>query len=152
MKIAKMLPAFLLVLLPLGHNALSDQTVESDIKLGKRLVSQFWTCAKKQDSKELERMLAPGFQAAHQYGASTRKQELNTLKTLDIRDYIVSNLKVTRNGPVIVATYLVSVEETLKGIRLSKKPAPRLTVFLETTSGWKLIAHANLKSLSERKK
>jgi hypothetical protein len=60
----------------------------------------------------------------------------------------LSKIEITRNGPVIVATYFVSVEETIKGMRLLKEPAaPRLSVFLKTGDGWKWIAHANLRPL-----
>jgi len=54
---------------------------------------------------------------------------------------------ITRNGPVIVATYKVSVAEVIQGKKLDKKPAPRMSVFAETAQGWVWIAHANLKAM-----
>jgi len=59
----------------------------------------------------------------------------------------LSDIKITRNGPVIIATYSVSVAETIEGKRLTHRPAPRLIVFLKTAHGWQWIAHANLKPL-----
>ncbi|MCP4628265.1 MAG: hypothetical protein GY850_32830 [bacterium] len=44
--------------------------------------------------------------------------------------------------------YFVSVEETIKGKRLSAtQPAARLSAWLKTDSGWKWIIYANLRSL-----
>ena len=61
----------------------------------------------------------------------------------------MSGFKATQNGPVIVVTYLVTVAETIDGKRLSKAPAPRLTVFLKTDKGWQWLAHANLHPLKQ---
>ena len=117
--------------------------------LGEKLVRQLWEDMKKTDMKVLEKKIADGFQSVHQYGASNREQEIKLLNGLKLGEYILSDIQITQNGPVIVATYFVSVEETIKGKRLSKEPAPRLSVFLKTDSDWQWIAHANLKPLSK---
>lgn len=95
----------------------------------------------------IDKTIAKGFQSVHQFGANDREQEMKLIKNLKLGKYTLSNIKITQNVPVIVATYLVSVGETIKGERLSTKPTPRLSVFLKTDSGWKWIAHANLKPL-----
>lgn len=97
--------------------------------------------------ERIEKTTAEGFQSVHQYGSNTREQEIKLIKTLNLGEYTLSDIEITQNGPVIVATYLVSVAETIKGTRLSQKPSTRLSVFLKTDSGWKWIAHANLKLL-----
>lgn len=116
---------------------------------GEELLYQLWEDMKETDMNALEKTLANGFQSVHQDGASNRKQEIELLKNLNFDKYTLSNIQITQNGPVIVATYFVSVEETIKGQRLSKEPAPRLSVFLQTDSGWQWIAHANLKPLNK---
>jgi len=95
----------------------------------------------------IEKIIAKGFQSVHQYGANNREQEIKLIKGLNLGKYTLSNIEISRNGPVIIASYFVSVEETIKGKRLLKKPAPRLSVFLKTDSGWQWISHANLKPL-----
>ena len=122
---------------------------ESEQSQGEQLLRQLWDDMKKKDMNALERKLAKGFQSVHQYGASNREQEIKLLKKLNFDKYTLSNIQITQDGPVIVATYFVSVEETIKGQRLSKEPAPRLSVFLKTDSGWQWIAHANLKPLKK---
>ncbi|MBA3016870.1 MAG: nuclear transport factor 2 family protein [Proteobacteria bacterium] len=126
---------------------LANQEVATEKGLGEKLLRQLWADMQKPDMEAIEKTIAKGFQAVHQYGSNNREQEIKLIEGLKIDNYTLSNIQITRNGPVIVATYFVSVEETIKEKRLSKKPAPRLSVFLETDSGWKWIAHANLKPL-----
>jgi hypothetical protein len=128
---------------------LANQEVATESVLGEKLLHQLWANMKKPDIKMIEKTIAKGFQSVHQYGSSNREQEIKLIKGLNLGKYTLSNINITRNGPVIVATYFVFAEETIKGKRLSKKPAPRLSVFLKTDSGWKWIAHANLKPLQE---
>jgi len=115
---------------------------------GELLLRQLWDDMRETDMNALEKTLANGFQSVHQYGASNREQEIELLKNLNFDKYTLTDIQITRNGPVIIATYFVSVEETIKGQQLSKDPAPRLSVFLKTDSGWQWIAHANLKPLN----
>jgi len=128
---------------------LANQEVATDSGLGEKLLRQLWADMQKPDIEMIEKTIAKGFQSVHQYGSSNREQEIKLIKGLKLGKYTLSNIKITRNGPVIVATYFVSGEETVKEKRLSKKPAPRLSVFLKIDSGWKWIAHANLKPLQD---
>jgi hypothetical protein len=125
----------------------ANQKVADEKGLGETLLSQLWETMQKSDMEMVEKTIAQGFQSVHQFGANNREQEIELIKGLHLGKYTLSKITITRNGPVIVATYFVSVEETIEGKRLSKKPAPRLSVFLHTDDGWKWIAHANLKPL-----
>ena len=125
----------------------ANKAVVDEKGVGEKLLRQIWTDMKKPEIKVLEKTLAKGFQSVHQYGANNRKQEIELIKGLNLGEYKLSKIKITRNGPVVIATYFVSVAETIKGKRLLNKPAPRLSIFLKTADGWKWIAHANLKPL-----
>ncbi|MBU2538198.1 MAG: nuclear transport factor 2 family protein [Proteobacteria bacterium] len=126
--------------------ALADQNATNENNVGEKLLQQLWANLKKPDIEMIKKTTASGFQSVHQDGANTLEQELELIKGLKLGKYTLSNIKITQNGPVLIATYLVSVEETIEGKRLTKKPAPRLSVFLETENGWQWIAHANLRS------
>jgi len=126
---------------------LANQALATEKGLGEKLLRQLWAEIRKPDMEAIEKTIAKGFQSVHQYGSSNREQEIKLIEGLKLGKYTLSNIKTTRNGLVIVATYFISVEETIKGKRLSKKPAPRLSVFLKTDGDWKWIAHANLKPL-----
>ena len=118
-----------------------------EIGLGEKLVRQLWADMKAKNIEALEKMIARGFQSVHEDGARDRAEEIRLVKGLNLGDYTLSDFKVTRNGPVIVVTYFVSVPETIDGKRLSIKPAARLSAWLKTGIGWQWIAHANLNPL-----
>jgi hypothetical protein len=108
---------------------------------GEELARQLWADISKGDSPSIERWFAEEFQSIHQDGAKNRDQELEIIKNLNLGEYKLSNFTVTQEGPALIVTYLVSAEE---GQRL-----PRLSVFLSTDTGWKLIAHASPKPVKE---
>lgn len=137
--------AFALVFTTL--NAMANVKVTTAGGLGEKLLRQLWADMQKSDMEGIEKTIAQGFQAVHQNGAVNREEEIELIKGLKLGDYTLSDIKITQNESVIVATYFVSVEETIKGKRLSKTPEPRLSVFYKTDGGWKWIAHANLKPL-----
>ncbi len=114
---------------------------------GEKLVRQLWDGVKNNDMKMLAGFFAKGFQSVHRDGARNRSQELELIKGVNINDYALKNIQATQNGPVIVVTYTTAVEETIDGKRLNKAPAPRMSVFVKTDTGWKLVAHANLRPL-----
>lgn len=124
-----------------------DGAIAGDQSLGEKLVRQVWADMKAGNMEALEGYTSPGFQSIHQDGARSREAELQLIKKLNLGTYKLTNFKVTENGPVIVVTYFVSVEETIKGERLSSKPAPRLSAWLKTDKGWQWIIHANLKTM-----
>lgn len=130
-----------------SQTVLADQEVATEKSLGEKLLLQLWSDMEKPDIEAIEKTISKGFQSVHQYGSSNREQEIELIKGLKLGEYTLTDIKITQDGPVIVATYFVSVEETIKGKQLSKKPAPRMSIFIKTDSGWKWIAHANLKPI-----
>lgn len=132
-----------------GYGILFAGEQQQESNFGEELVRQLWADISKGDSPSMKRWLAEGFQSIHEDGARNHDQELEIIKNLNLGEYKLSNFTVTQEGPALIVTYLVSAEETIKGQRLSKTPAPRLSVFLNTETGWKWIAHANLKPLKE---
>ncbi len=148
MNVLKRVFIFTLAFLAVNVGGMITAESAGERSLGEKLVRQLWADLKAGNVEALEKMMAPGFQSAHEDGARDRKGELQLIQGANIGEYTLTNLKVTQNGPVIIVTYFVSVEETIKGKRLpATKPAARLSAWLETDSGWKWIIHANLRSL-----
>jgi hypothetical protein len=114
---------------------------------GVKLVNQLWSDLKEGNIEAIEEYIVPGFQSIHEDGARDRDAEIELIKGLDLGDYTLTDLKVTQNGPVIIVTYFVSVEETIGDKRLSTKPAARLSAWLKSNNEWQWIIHANLKAL-----
>ena len=75
-----------------------------------------------------------------------REAELKLIEGLNLGEYTLTDFNVTHAGPFIIATYFVSVEETIAGERLSREPTPRLSVFLHADDAWLWIAHSNAKA------
>ncbi len=117
-----------------------------------KLLRTLWDSMKAGDMEGIGKTMAPGFQSVHQDGSMGSEGELALIKGLKIESYSLSDVKASECGSTIVISYKVSVEESIGGKRLSKKPAPRLSVFVKTEEGWKWLAHANLKSLDDLKK
>ena len=126
---------------------LVGQEFETDIALGEKIVRQLWVDLKEGNVTAIEEKIAVGFQSVHQDGARDRNQEIELVKGLNLGEYILSNFKISRNGPVIIASYFVTVKETIAGKKLPKKAAARMSIFLKTDAGWQWIAHANLNPL-----
>ncbi len=124
---------------------------ESDAALGERLTRELWTALQAKDWAKVDPMLGKGYQSIHQDGPRGRAQEIKLLHKLELGEFFLKNFQVTRNGPVIVATYTASVPETIDGQRSNSTPAPRMTIWLKTDAGWKWQAHANLKPLKCKK-
>ncbi|MFH1313247.1 MAG: nuclear transport factor 2 family protein [Candidatus Eisenbacteria bacterium] len=143
---------FFTVVLALAAHSPAGERHGPNQALGEDLLRQVWRDIKNRDMAALDTRMSRGFQSVHGFGASDRTREMELIAGLDINQFSLSDIEITRNGPVITATYFVSVEETIDGERLSKEPAPRLTVFLETAEGWKWIAHANLKPMEQTAK
>jgi hypothetical protein len=111
---------------------------------GEKMERQMWADFKAKDWKVVESKIADGFQSVHPDGARDRAGEIALIEKLNLGEIAFSNFKSTTNGDTIVVTYMISVQEMIDGKQLSKKPAPRLSVWKKGTSGWQWICHANL--------
>ncbi len=133
-----------LALVTANSNLQASETPENDQALGERIVRQVWADVKAPNMKALETWLAPGYQSVQRDRVRNREEQIETIKKLNLGKYELSKFKVTRNGPVLVVTYIATAPQTIKGKRISGVPARRLSVFLKTKEGWRWIAHANL--------
>lgn len=147
MKVGKLVVMMTIVFLIISQSGVIASGSTTELALGEDLVRELLNDFKTQNISALEKKIAPGFQSIHEDGARDAEAELKLLKGLNLGEYTLSNFKVTQVGPAIIVSYFVSVEETIDGQRLSSKPAARLTIFLETDTGWQWIAHANLNPL-----
>ena len=148
MKTSKWMFIFVLACLAVSQGSIVSGDSEGTFSLGERLVRHLWADIKAGNVEALENVTAAGFQSIHEDGSRNRKEELQLIKGVNLGEYTLSSFKVTQNGPVIVVTYFVSVEETIGDKRLpGTKPAARLSAWLKTDDGWKWIIHANLRSL-----
>ena len=116
---------------------------------GERVVRQLWSDIRDKNWTAIEAMIAPGFQSLHQDGARDKAAEMELLKGLDLGRISLDDFKSSAAGPVLIVTYRMNIAETIGGKRLSRREAPRMSVFLKEEGRWLWIAHANLVSLKE---
>ena len=121
--------------------AQSETPIAAD---GEKMERQMWADFKAKDWKAVENKIAEGFQSIHPDGARNRAGEISLIEKLNLGEIGFSNFKSTTSGDNIVVTYMIAVQETIDEKQLSRKPAPRLSVWKKGTSGWQWICHANL--------
>jgi hypothetical protein len=143
----KLMIVMVCVLMLLGSAKVVCAEGVTDRQLGEILLKEVWDAMKTKNMDLLGRKLAEGFQSVHLDGARNRQQELDLMSALNITDYSLSDIKVTRTGPVLVVTYMVSVEETIDGKKLLGEPTLRMSVFIERDNGWEWVSHANLREI-----
>jgi len=114
---------------------------------GEQLVRQLFADMKAGNVLAIEAIISPAFQSIHQDGPRDRQQEIALVEHLNMGSLVLGDFVETREGNVLVVTYSVFTDERIAGERLSGNPARRLTVFLQTSEGWRWIAHANLQSM-----
>jgi len=120
---------------------------------GEKLERTMWAAMKAKDWAAVEKMIAPGFQASHDYGVQDRAAEIKLIKGLNLGEVTLADFKVTQNGPAMVVTYTVAPQhETIEGKTLPTTPAQRLSVWLKTDQGWQWIAHVNLAPVAAKAK
>ena len=138
---------FVLVLFIFCFNAFAFSEIVEEVNIdniGKELVMQLWADMKANNWMELQKQIAPGFQSIHQDGSRDNQVQIELIKELNLSEYTLSNFKVTMEGPVIIVTYQVNVEETIAGNLIQKKSSMRLSAWLKSGDSWKWIIHANL--------
>jgi Domain of unknown function (DUF4440) len=114
---------------------------------GEKMEKQIWEDIKAKNWQAVESKIADGFQSVHPDGARDRAGEISLIKSLNVGQTALSDLKSTVNGDNIVVTYMISAQETIDLERLPTKPAPRLSVWKKGASGWQWISHANLAAI-----
>ena len=121
--------------------AQSETPIAAD---GEKMERQMWADFKAKNWKAVESKIAEDFQSVQPDGARSRAGEISLIEKLNLGEIAFSNFKSTTSGDNIVVTYMIAVQETIDGKQLSRKPAPRLSVWKKGTSGWQWICHANL--------
>jgi hypothetical protein len=111
---------------------------------GEKREKQIWEDIKAKNWQAVESKIADGFQSVHPDGARDRAGEISLIKSLNVGQTALSDLKSTVNGDNIVVTYMISALETIDLEQLPTKPAPRSSVWKKGASGWQWISHANL--------
>jgi len=152
MKMKKVISALLVVvmLLPLCLSAqekvknLEKKKMEISLdEKGKALVQTLWKNMKFSNINKIYESTAYFFQSLHQDGVRNRQEELHLISKLNLDDYELSNFTVTHNENLIIASYDVTVSETIKDKRHKRETTPRTTIFQKIDGNWLWVYHVN---------
>jgi hypothetical protein len=110
---------------------------------GEVLEKQIWESIKNHKWSDLDKKIAPYFQAALFDGPRNKEQYMTHAKELNISDYTLNNFVVTDGPGIKVITYNVVVSETIENKRITSN-AVRLSVWQENNGNWLWTAHAIL--------
>ena len=125
------------------------QDAEDPDALGTQLVGEFIDILKLDEGDKttgLEAFLADEFQIVRSNGVVRDKAEY-VESPASVNEVAISDMQATVNGDVLVASYVLSVDEELDGVE-TVTVAPRLSVFHLADDGrWQIAAHANFGAL-----
>ena len=122
--------------------------LSADMPRGERLERQMWEDMKAHNWSAVDNHISSYFQSVHADGNRTRAQELALIKSLNIGNYTIHDIKVTEGPDSMIVTYMISVTETIDNSKISPKPTPRLSVWQKNQDRWEWSAHANLSPIS----
>lgn len=94
------------------------------------------------DPAAVEAVLAPEFQILRSDGSGHDKTSYLANLPKQSTKPEVSDIAFSGNGDVIVARYMLRIEQTING-KPVQAMAPRLSVFRRGGAGWLIVAHAN---------
>lgn len=120
----------------------ASSAVTGDAALGQELVTAFFDTLQAGDADQVAALLAPDFQLLRSTGEVFDAASYPDVAPV-YEAYVIDNLKITRAGDVLVATYTAQTDSTVDGTEAMGESAPRLTVFQQIDGEWKLAAHAN---------
>lgn len=94
------------------------------------------------DPAVVEAVLAPEFQILRSDGSGHDRTSYLTDLPKQSSKPEVSPIEFSGNGDIIVARYILRIEQTING-KPVQAMAPRLSVFRRGGPGWLIVAHAN---------
>ena len=108
-----------------------------------KAIVAFFTAVIQDDKDNLAKQLAPEFQIMRSNGVHhDAKSYLDSDLPIIAELPAVTNLVVTASGDIVVATYSVTINETIDG-QVAQTFAPRMTVFRRDGDQWLVVAHSN---------
>jgi len=131
------------LLLCSGSVVAAEQAGGADFELGKRLVTQVFQYMKDRNTVDIEKITSPAFQSIHQDGAIGKKEEMDLIKNLHLKEYFLDDFKVTRYDNSLVVSYSFTGGEIISGKYVASKSSMRLDCFLKVKDSWQWLAHVN---------
>jgi hypothetical protein len=127
---------------------LVSTSLMAEVSKGEILERHMLKDIKAKNWAEVEKNIAPYFQAVLLNKILNREEVLIDLKKSSINEHVLSNIKVTQGPNVFIVTYDISLTETLSGNTISSK-ASRISVWHNNNGIWQWAAHGVLIPMSQ---
>jgi len=113
---------------------------------GESLERSFWEDVKNKEWDRLSRHIAGNYVAVTPQEERDRAAALAHLKTFDVTDYSLGNLRTELNGNTFVVTYQLTLAGKIDGQPIPPAPVRVMTVWQKQAHGWVAIARSEMAS------
>lgn len=120
----------------------------NDSILGQSLEATIWDYINDKNWDGVDSLIADTYQGVHYFGITNKQEEVDYIKRLQVKNYLLSTFLVVRNKDVIIVSYRVSY--TSGDTSAVHNDLPRLGVWQKIENEWKLVAHVNFMSTPKR--
>ncbi len=111
-------------------------------KTGAQMVNRFMANLTRRDVRKINALLASSFIVQRANGTWAKRADYMSHLPV-VSAYVISSSYSTYAHGVLTVRWEVATHETLPGVPVGSHPAPRLSTFAWTRSGFAMTAHAN---------
>ncbi len=109
---------------------------------GEQIERLFWQDVKEKNWQSVNQRLAPLMVSMNGAATFDKAATLDYLKTLDLKDFQIGELKTETAGADLIVTYTIACKGTTAGQPFPESPLRMMTVWQQTKKGWIIVAHA----------
>lgn len=121
----------------------------SDNKAAQATIENWFAAMKSDDMQKAGSYLLPQFVSIHTDKIVRNKdQEMDLIKNLHMKSYLLSNFKFSHSGDAIVVTYMDKGSEQIDNKSIDEKAAGRMAVLQKKEGKWLILAYANLDQIA----
>jgi hypothetical protein len=117
---------------------------DKDYKAAEKIINQYFQAYVNKDSAELKKIILPDFQKIDHGQVFNYQASLESIKTIDIKNFKIANFSVLKSKDVLVVIYTIEGPETMQGEQVLPAPFYRMTILQNFNGNWYILAHANM--------
>ncbi len=110
---------------------------------GEQLTRLFWQAVKEKNWKEVQSHIGATAIGMSARGDSTREQMMEHLKSMEISDFQIGEVRSEPAGADLIVSYTLTVKGTVGGQPLPSS-VRMMSVWQEVKNGWIIVAHSSV--------
>lgn len=115
-----------------------------DKMVGEKLVRNLWQDIQKNNIKKLSNKISKEFQATANNKNLDKKQQLNFLKKIELKDYNIKEVKTTGSDHLLLVSYKIKIKGLVKNKDIAGESYYVLSIFKKKGDNWKWLANSDL--------